>query len=222
MANNDVNNQKKWNNAFNGCRYITVVLGVVLLSAWTLKSASAINSPEFDLTQATFKEITGIVKNQVGGPIPGVVVKLAGTNVETVTDVEGKYKFNVKKGDKIQFICRGYKTSMATVRKSNVLNVKMEQDDAYLHDITISSICRSATGCAGVSAFSVKKNELNKNHIVDIAFPLIFNIDVTYRNPQTILKEVEDLTRNGKYIYIYLYIYILWTVYVLVKKHFVR
>jgi len=59
-----------------------------------------------------YKEITGIVKTQDGEAIPGVIVKLTGANVETVTDVEGKYKFNVKKGDKIQFFYRGYKTSM--------------------------------------------------------------------------------------------------------------
>jgi len=155
------------------------------------------------LQQNLYKEITGVVRTQDGEPIPGVVVKLAGTNVETVTDAEGRYKFNVKKGDKIQFIYRGYKTILATVRKSNILNIKMKQDDTDLPDITISLICRSATGYADV--VSVKKNEgneFNKNHIVDIAFPLIFNIDVTYRNPQTILKEVEDLTRNGKYTYI--------------------
>lgn len=205
MANNDVNNQKKMNNTFNGCRYIAVVLGMILLSTWTVKSASLVNSTKQELQQDVFKEITGIVKTEEGDPIPGVVVKLAGTNVETETDSEGRYKFNVKKGDKIQFIYRGYKTSMATVRKSNILNIKMKQDDTDLPDITISFICRSATGYAGVSAVSVKKNdgnELNKNHIVDIAFPLIFNIDFTYRNPQTILKEIEDLTRNGNYTYV--------------------
>lgn len=203
MANNDVNNQKKFNNPFNVCRCIAVVFGVVLLSTWTVKSAPLINSTKQVLQQNHYKEITGIVKNQNGDPIPSVIVKLTGTNVETETDAEGRYKFNVKKGDKIQFIYRGYKTSIAIVRKSNILNIKMKQDDTDLPDITISLICRSATGYA--DAVSVKKNEgnkFNKNHIVDIAFPLIFNIDSTYRNPQTILKEVEDLTRNGKYTYI--------------------
>src|SRR5690606_40381497 len=106
-----------------------------------------------------------IVKTEEGDPIPGVIVKLAGTNVETETDVEGRYKFNVKKGDKIQFIYRGYKTSIATVRKSNVLNIKMEQDDTDLPDITISFICRSATGHTGFSAVSVKKNEIGRAHV---------------------------------------------------------
>lgn len=200
-----VNNQKKMSSSFNVCRCIAVVLGIVLLSTWTVKSASVSNLTKQELQQQVFKEITGIVKTEGGDPIPGVIVKLAGTNVETQTDSEGEYKFNVKKGDKIQFIYRGYKTSMAIVRKSNILNIKMKQDDTDLPDVTISLICRSATGYAGVSEVSVKKNEgneLNKNHIVDIAFPLIFNIDFTYRNPQTILKDVEALTRNGNYTYI--------------------
>lgn len=205
MANNDVNNQKKLNNAFNVCRYIAVIFGVILLSVWTVKSAPLVNSTKQVLQQNLYKEITGIVKNQNGDPIPGVIVKLAGTNLETETDVEGKYKFNVKKGDKIQFIYRGYKTSIAIVRNSNVLNIKMIKDDADLPDVIISFNYHSATGCT-IDTVSVKKTELNKNHIVDVAFPLVFNVDMrpseAYRNPETILKDVENLTRNGNYTYI--------------------
>lgn len=226
MANNDVNNQKKLNNAFNVCRYIAVILGMILLSNWTVKSAPLVNSTKQVLQQDIFKEITGIVKNQDGEPILGVVVKLVGTNVETVTDAEGRYKFNVKKGDKIQFIYRGYKTSLEIVRKSNVLNIKMKQDDSDLPDVTISLICRSATGHTGVSEVSVRKYEgvpITKSvstSIVDKGrpnatllqtltspfMPLFFNVDMrpseAYRNSESILKDVENLTRNGNYTYI--------------------
>lgn len=205
MLNNDVNNQKKINGLFGLCRYIVVALGVVLLSTWTVKSAPSVNSTKQVLQQNIFKEIAGIVKNQDGEPISGVIVKLAGTNVETETDVEGKYKFNVKKGDKIQFIYRGYKTSTVIVRKSNVLNIKMIKDDTDLPDVIISFNYHSATGCT-IDTVSVKKTELNKNHIVDVAFPLVFNVYMrpseVYRNPETILKDVENLTRNGNYTYI--------------------
>ncbi|SFN11058.1 CarboxypepD_reg-like domain-containing protein [Paenimyroides ummariense] len=205
MAKNNVNNHIKINRLFVLCRYVAVVFGIVLLSTWTVKSASLVNSTKQVLQQDLFKEITGVVKSEQGDPIPGVVVKLAGTNVETVTDAEGRYKFNVKKGDRIQFIYRGYKTSIATVRKSNILNVKMIKDDADLPDVIISFNYHSATGCT-IDTVGVKKTELNKNHFVDIAFPLVFNVDMrpseVYREPETILKDVENLTRNGNYTYI--------------------
>ena len=205
MTNNDVNNQIKVNGLFGLCRCIVVVFGVVLLSTWTVKSATLINSNKQVLQQNLYKEITGIVKTEDGDPIPGAVVLKVGTNQGTDTDVEGKYKFNVKKGDKIQFIYRGYKTSTVIVRKSNVLNIKMIKDDTDLPDVIISFNYHSATGCT-IDTVSVKKTELNKNHIVDVAFPLVFNVYMrpseVYRNPETILKDVENLTRNGNYTYI--------------------
>lgn len=137
MTNNEVNNQIKINGLFGLCRYIAVVFGVILLSTWTLKSASLENLTQYGFQQDLYKEITGIVKTEQGDPIPGVVVKLAGTNVETVTDAEGRYKFNVKKGEKIQFVFEGFKTVMFTVSQSNVLNIAMVEDDT---DTTFSVI----------------------------------------------------------------------------------
>lgn len=205
MINNDVNNQIKVNGLLGLYRYVAVVFGIIFLSTWTVKSASLANSTEQVLQQNLYKEITGIVKTEKGDPISGVVTKLAGTNIEIVTDAEGRYKFNAKKGDRIQFIYRGYKTSMTTVRRSNILNVKMMKDDADLPDIIISFNYHSVIGCT-IDTVGVKKTELYKNHIVDVAFPLVFNVDMrpseVYRNPETILKDAEALTRNGNYTYI--------------------
>jgi len=100
----------------------------------------------------------------------------------------------------------------------------MEQDDTDLPDVTISLICRSATGYTGVSevsvrkyegeprAKSVSKNVVDKGHqapsfvhllqgqMISLDFSKRYN--QSERNPETILKEVEDLTCNGKYTYI--------------------
>lgn len=220
-----INNQININRLFGLCRYVAVVFGIVFLSTWTVRSASLESLTQYKFQQDALKEITGVVKTEQGEPMFDVVVKLAGTNVETETDVEGRYKFNVKKGDKIQFIYKGYKTSMAIVRKSNILNIKMKKDDTDLPDITISFVCRSGTGYADVSAFSVKKDEgelraktVTTTPIIERVYtPLSFvhllqaqmisldfskRYNSSERNSEVILKDVENLTRNGKYTYI--------------------
>ena len=103
-----------------------------MLSTWTVKSASLENLSRYKFQQDAFKEITGVVKTEDGEPILGVVVKLAGTNIETVTDAEGRYKFNVKKGDRIQFVFEGFRTVMFTVSQNNVLNIAMVEDDTKM------------------------------------------------------------------------------------------
>ena len=226
MANNDVNNQKKLNNAFNVCRYIAVILGMILLSTWTVKSASLVNSTKQVLQQNLYKEITGIVKTEEGDPIPGVVVKLTGINIATKTDVEGKYSLNVNEGDKIQFVYGGFKTTTVTVSKSNILNITMIEDVIDLSDIVVDkyrTVSREQMPPHGTLAFNNKTIEgepraktvkttpkigcgySRRNSFAQILKPFIPTITYTpkiNRNPETILKDVENLTRNGNYTYI--------------------
>lgn len=113
-------------------KYIGIAFGVVLLSSWSPKISSLVISHQQELKGNVFKEITGVVKTEYGDPIPGVTVKLKGTNIETVTDAEGRYKFNVKKGDRIQFVFEGFRTVMFTVSQNNVLNIAMVEDDTKM------------------------------------------------------------------------------------------
>ncbi|MBA5792912.1 carboxypeptidase-like regulatory domain-containing protein [Flavobacterium sp. xlx-214] len=184
---------------FGVCRSVIIVFTLMFFSSlsWAQKTTSTIATQKL--------EITGIVKTEDGDPIAGAIVRLRGTNIETETNAEGKYTFNVKKGDKIQFVYRGFKTSTAIVRKSNILNVKMKEDDVDLHDVIISFNCHSSIGCT-IDTASVERIELNESHIVDVGYPLAFSVEPrpseVYRNPETILKDVESLSRNGNYTYV--------------------
>lgn len=230
MINNEVNNQKKLNNAFNVCRYIAVVFGLILLSAWTVKSPSVINLPEYELTQATFKEITGVVKTEDGEPISGVTVWIVGSHNGTDTDIDGRYSLSANEGDRVSFYIEGFKKTTITVRAGNIFNITMIEDDSdeLLH-VEISCCYPSSFSKVpphGTLAFNDKTIEGEpraksvSTNIVDngrpIAtllqtltspfMPLFFNVDMrpseAYRNPETILKDVENLTRNGNYTYI--------------------
>ena len=224
-----INNQIKINGLFGLCRYIVVALGVVLLSTWTVKSASLVNSNKQVLQQNLYKEITGIVKTQDGDPIPGAAVLKVGTNQGTDTDVKGKYSLNANEGDKIQFVYDGFKTTTVTVSKSNILNITMVEDDsAELLNIEISccypsSFLKAQIPPHGTLAFNDKTIEgepraktvtttpkigcgySRRHSFAQILKPLIPTITYTpeiNRNPEVILKDVENLTRNGKYTYI--------------------
>lgn len=230
MANNDVNNQKKLNNAFNVCRYIAVIFGVIFLSNWTVKSAPLVNSTKQVLQQNIYKEITGIVKTEEGDPIPGVVILKVGTTEGTDTDIDGRYSLSANEGDRVSFYIEGFKKTTITVRAGNIFNITMIEDDSdeLLH-VEISCCYPSSFSKVpphGTLAFNDKTIEGEprvksvSTNIVDngrpIAtllqtltspfMPLFFNVDMrpseAYRNPETILKDVESLTRNGNYTYI--------------------
>lgn len=240
MTNNGVNNQIKINRQFGLCRYIVVVFGVILLSTWTVKSASIVNSTKQVLQQDFFKEITGVVKNQDGEPISGVIVLKVGTNQGTDTDIDGRYSLNANEGDKIQFVYEGFKTTTATVNQSNILNITMIEDSVDLSDIVVDkyrTVSKEEIGCGGCLNHNSKTIEqyvneqkstsvstitpemlkcrfgvkdfistlkevgfMAKGQMISLDFSKRYN--PSQRNPETILKDVEALTRNGNYTYV--------------------
>ncbi len=156
------NNQIKINGLFSLCRCIAVVFGVILLSTWTVKSASLVNLTEQVLQQDGFKEITGIVKTEEGDPIPGVVILKVGTTEGTDTDIDGRYSLSANEGDKIQFVYDGFKTTTVTVSKSNILNITMIEDDTSLslEDIYLTMVKdRMAHGNKVFSNIIVKRRQ---------------------------------------------------------------
>ena len=204
MTNNEVNNQIKINGLFGLCRYIAVVFGVVLLSTWTVKSASLENLSQYKLQQDAFKEITGIVKTQEGDPISGVVVLKLGTNQGTETDIEGKYSLNANEGDKISFYIEGFKTTTVTVYSGNILNVTMIEDDPEILSSIESTNCYpTSVSRENIFTFPNRNNNLLltlQGQMNSMDFSRRYN--PSQRNPETILKDVAKLTRNGNYTYV--------------------
>jgi len=74
-----------------------------------VKSIKFSNKKEVSINES--KTITGVITNQ-STPLPGVNVFLKGTNIGTVTDVDGNFELTgkFKKGEVIVFSSLGHKT----------------------------------------------------------------------------------------------------------------
>src|SRR5690606_21075437 len=102
------------------------------------------------------KAVTGVVKTQDGEPIPGATVMLVGTNLGTDTDSEGKYTLNLKKGDKIQVVYEGFKSTTVTATDSGILNVTLVEDESiYLEDIIVDTYRTTSKEKSAVAASTV-------------------------------------------------------------------
>ena len=233
-------NQKETKNNIWLLKYIGIAVGVVLHFSWSAKAASFVVLQQ-ELQEQTFKEITGIVKTEYGDPIPGVDVKLKGTNIEAETNIEGWYNLKANEGDKIQFVFEGFKTTIVTVGKSNILNVTIiENYRSKLSSTTVTSTIK----CGGFphhrqqdfiqqlgqvplniateqpkaeSVFSIDPNLINRGRPNlqltqllqgQVILQNIRKVEPDYKkpeinqNPETILKDVEALTRNDNYTYV--------------------
>ncbi|WP_353777771.1 von Willebrand factor type A domain-containing protein [Winogradskyella sp. 3972H.M.0a.05] len=83
------------------------------------------------------KTITGVVTSAADGlPLPGANIIIKGTSNGTQSDFDGKYEIKAKKGDVLVYSFVGLKTEEVVVRKSNIINVAMEED-AQLEEVVV-------------------------------------------------------------------------------------
>ena len=108
-------------------------------------------------------KIQGNVKSAADGlPMIGVTVKIAGTNILTVTDVDGNYAISAKSAGELEYSYIGCKTQLKAFKQSGTINVTLEDDAAQLDEVVVigyGSMKKSdLTGSvATISADNLKK-----------------------------------------------------------------
>ncbi len=74
----------------------------------------------------------GSVVDETGEPVIGATVKVEGTNVATVTDLDGNYKLDVPKNGKVVISYIGYKDVVTTGGR-----VQLEEDNSTLEEVVV-------------------------------------------------------------------------------------
>jgi iron complex outermembrane receptor protein len=101
------------------------------------------------------KEVSGVVKDKSGTPLPGVNVLEKGTSNGVPTDVDGKYKLSVKEGASLVFTYIGY-TSVTKSATSSVIDVDMiEEGEGQKLDEVVVTGTRTAPRSNTTSALPI-------------------------------------------------------------------
>lgn len=83
------------------------------------------------------KNVTGLVTDFEGLPLPGVNILVKGTITGTQSDFDGNYAIEASSGDVLVFSYLGQKTVEITVGASDTINVQMEQDTQALEEVVV-------------------------------------------------------------------------------------
>ncbi|GGZ13065.1 SusC/RagA family TonB-linked outer membrane protein [Echinicola pacifica] len=83
------------------------------------------------------KEISGIVTDRQGNPIPGVSVLITGSNTGIVTDLEGKFTIEAEEGDVLSFSFIGMKPQKVNIGSQTVLNIVLKEDVSSLDEVVV-------------------------------------------------------------------------------------
>jgi sulfite reductase alpha subunit-like flavoprotein len=81
--------------------------------------------------------VSGVV-TEGGMPLPGVGVIIKGTSTGTETDFNGKYSIKVNVGQELVFEYIGMIKQTIKVGTSNIINVKMVEDNQKLEEVVVT------------------------------------------------------------------------------------
>lgn len=139
------------------------LLASMLLSTTAYSSGMSAPFRDAGPTRKQFMQIvvTGTVKDGKQQAIPGVSVKVKGSNAGTSTDVNGNYRLNLPLGtETLIFSSIGFATKEVAVSGRTTLNITLEEGTAGLDEVVVigygTTKKRDLTG----SVVSVKSEEI--------------------------------------------------------------
>ncbi|WP_406683568.1 mucoidy inhibitor MuiA family protein [Seonamhaeicola sp. MEBiC1930] len=104
------------------------------------------------------KQISGIITDASGVPLPGANIVLKGTNIGTSTDFDGNFSLDAKGAKELEVSYIGYTPQTIPIH-SSVINLSLQEDVAMLDEVVVvgygSQTNRTLSGrVAGVSTAS--------------------------------------------------------------------
>jgi iron complex outermembrane receptor protein len=119
-----------------------------------------------NLAMAQQTVLTGKVTDSSSGePLPGVSIVVKGTTNGTITNVDGIFNLNAKKGDVIQFSFVGYKTQDVIVQDQKKINIGLVEDKEELQEVVVIGYGTVKKSDATGAVSTVSSKDFNKGAI---------------------------------------------------------
>lgn len=113
-------------------------------------------------------QVSGEVKDK-SGTLPGVTVRVKGTNLGTATDAAGKYKLNVPDKEAILiFSYVGYQTLEIPLQGRVVIDVEMVQDALNLNEIVVVGYGTQKKGDITGAVSTISSSDIQKIAVVGV------------------------------------------------------
>lgn len=88
------------------------------------------------ISHAQTSAVSGTIKDQNGEALPGVVITVKGRSGGVISDMDGKFSIEAKRGDVINVTCLGYKPQTLTVA-SEMIPVVLEEENTTLDESVV-------------------------------------------------------------------------------------
>ena len=114
--------------------------------------------------------IHGKVTDSSGVPLPAVSIRVRGTRGGTVTETDGSFTINAKRGDVLLFSSTGYENTQVKVGESTTVAVVMSKSAQQLTAVVITALgIKREARSLGYSTAQVDNKDLNASQPVNFA-----------------------------------------------------
>ena len=112
---------------------------LLITSIAVLCSGSVMASGEAStMQQDARRQISGVVRDKAGEPVPGASVMIPGTSVGTTTDLDGRYTLSVPSETTVlEVVAMGYASAQISLGKATVYDVVIEDDMLALDEVVV-------------------------------------------------------------------------------------
>ena len=121
--------------------------------------------------QAQNLTVRGVVSDE-SEALPGVSILIEGTSKGTVTDLNGHYSIEAKKGSKLIFSYIGYRSQTITVTNQTTLNVVMKADAIQLDEAIVVGYATQKKATLTGAVSSVSSENLTKRNVASLSTAL--------------------------------------------------
>ncbi|MFV0441763.1 MAG: SusC/RagA family TonB-linked outer membrane protein [Lachnospirales bacterium] len=106
-------------------------------------------------------KITGQVTDAFDNvPVAGATISVVGTTKATISNIDGVYELDVKKGDSLQFSFIGYDSQHVVVGNTNVINVRLSAVSEELGEVTVVAFGKQKKESVVSSISTISTKEL--------------------------------------------------------------
>ncbi len=119
------------------------------------------------LSMAQNITIKGEVKDQKGLPLPGVSVKVKGSNLGASTTDNGTFTISAPQNSTLEFSFIGYKSIEEPIKNRTTLNIIMSDDNQQLNEVVVIGYGTTTKKDLTTSVVSVSSKDLENQPITN-------------------------------------------------------
>ncbi|SEI92030.1 TonB-linked outer membrane protein, SusC/RagA family [Cyclobacterium xiamenense] len=109
-------------------------------------------------------EVSGKVVDPSGEPLPGVAVSVSGTNIGTITNIDGEFTLTAPEDGVLQVSYIGFSTQRIEINSRSIINITLQEDIAGLEEVVVTALgIKREAKSLGYATSTVESEEMTIN-----------------------------------------------------------